>query len=444
LNFTWIKFLPKFIRRRIEGRETLQKAMANTGWMISDQILRMAVGLVVGVWIARYLGPELFGMFSYAIAFAMLFSPVAVLGLQGISVRHFIETPSSRNEIIGTTFLLIIVGGLAVFALAMWGIFIVRPDDTLMHWLVGITIAGAIFQAFSAIEYWFESQYQWKYVFLAKNPVFLIISLAKVGLIVMHAPLIAFVWAGLAEMVLGAAGLTITYRAAGFHLKDWGFKTTTAVNLLKDSWPLMLAMIMNVIYMRIDQIMLGDMAGSVELGFYSVAVRLSEVWMFIAVSVCASVYPAVVEAGTISEELFYDQLQKLYRIIALVSYTIAIPVMFASNWLIKVLYGAAYFKAGPLLAVLIWSVLFTNLGEARSVFLLSKNWTRIYLGCMVVGGLVNIGLNYLLIPMYGAMGAVIATCFSYWLAVHGICFIFKPLRKTGWMMTKAIIYPKVW
>jgi len=444
LHSTWLKFLPEFIRRKIAGRETLQKAITNTGWMIGDRILRMAVGLLVGVWLARYLGPELFGLFSYALAFAMLFSPVAVLGLEGITVRNFVETPLSRDEVIGTSFLLIIAGGLTVFALAMWAIFIVRPDDTLMHWLVGITAAGAIFQAFSIIEYWYESQYQWRHVFFAKNPAFLAISLVKIGLIVMHAPLVAFVWAGLAEIVLGAAGLAISYRMTGLRLKAWRFKGTTAVNLLKDSWPLMLAMIMTVIYLRIGQIMLGDMAGNAELGFYSVAVRLSEIWLFIPTAVCSSVYPAVVEARTISEELFYEQLQKLYRIMALVSYLIAIPVMFTAQWLVELLYGPAYGKAGPLLAVLIWSVLFTNLGEARSVFMLSKNWTRTYLACMMVGGLVNIGLNYLLIPSYGAMGAVIATCFSYWLAVHGVCFLFKPLHKTGWMMTKAIIYPKVW
>lgn len=444
MHSTWFKFLPEFIRRKIAGRETLQKAITNTGWMIGDRILRMAVGLVVGVWLARYLGPELFGLFSYAIAFAMLFSPVAVMGLEGITVRHFVETPSCRDEVIGTSFLLITAGGLTVFALALWAIFIVRPDDTLMHWLVGITAAGAVFQAFNIIEYWYESKYQWRHVFFAKNPAFLAISMTKIGLILMHAPLIAFVWAGLAEIVLGAAGLAISYRVTGRPLTAWRFKGATAVKLLKDSWPLMMAMIMTVIYLRIGQIMLGDMAGNAELGFYSVAVRLSEIWLFIPTAVCSSVYPAVVEARTISEELFYEQLQKLYRIMALVSYIIAIPVMFASPWLVKILYGPAYAKAGPLLAVLIWSVMFTNLGEARSVFMLSKNWTRTYLACMTVGGLVNIGLNYLLIPLYGAMGAVFATCFSYWLAVHGVCFLFKPLHKTGWMMTKAILYPKVW
>jgi len=231
---------------------------------------------------------------------------------------------------------------------------------------------------------------------------------------------------------------------AGLSIKAWRFKAATAVRLLKDSWPMFFSMVMTVIYLRIDQVMLGDMAGSVELGFYSVAVRLTEIWMFIPIAVCSSVYPAVVEAATISEELFYSHLQKLYNLMALIAYLIAVPVMFASGWLIEILYGAAYSKAGSLLAILIWSLLFTNLGGAREVFLLSKNWTRTYLGCMMAGGVVNIGLNYLLIPVYGAMGAVIATCFSYWLAVHGICFIIKPLRKTGWMMTRAIIYPKAW
>jgi O-antigen/teichoic acid export membrane protein len=444
VNPAWTRFLPEFVRRKIEGRHVLQKVIGNTGWMMGDQVLRMGVGLLVGVWVARYLGPELYGQFSYAIAFAMLFSPLAMLGLDGIVIRNFARNPSSRDELLGTSFPLMIAGGLAVFALAMAGIFIIRPADALAHWLVGITIAGAIFHAFNAIEFWFDSQLQWKFTFMGKIPPFLLVSLAKIGLIVVHAPLVAFAWAGLAEVAMGAAGLVLAYRANGHRLKAWRFNRATAGTLLKDSWPLMFSMVMTMIYLRIDQVMLGDMAGSGELGVYSVAVRLTEIWVFIPTAICSSVLPAIVEAETVSAELFYEQLQKLYKLMALVAYVVAIPVMFLSGWLVETLFGSAYAKAGPLLAVLIWTGLFTNLGTARTVFMISKNWTRVYFICMILGGIVNILLNYLLIPVYGAKGAVIATCLSYWFAVHGTCFLIRPLRETGWMLTKAIVYPKVW
>jgi O-antigen/teichoic acid export membrane protein len=111
---------------------------------------------------------------------------------------------------------------------------------------------------------------------------------------------------------------------------------------------------------------------------------------------------------------------------------------------VNFLYGPAYSKAGPLLAVLVWGSLFTNLGTARTIYMITKNWTKANLLSLLSGALINIVLNYCLIPSYGAMGAVTASLISYWFAVHGSCIFFRPLHKTAWMLTKAMIYPKVW
>jgi len=150
------------------------------------------------------------------------------------------------------------------------------------------------------------------------------------------------------------------------------------------------------------------------------------------------------ESWSTNKELFQEQIQKLYNLMALIAYAIAIPMTFLSGWLVELLFGTAYGEAGPLLAVLIWSGLFTSLSSARTLFLISMNWTRIFFFSLLLGCILNIVLNYFLIPVYGAMGAVIATFISYWFSLHGVCFFFKPLHKTGWMLTKAILYPKVW
>jgi O-antigen/teichoic acid export membrane protein len=85
-----------------------------------------------------------------------------------------------------------------------------------------------------------------------------------------------------------------------------------------------------------------------------------------------------------------------------------------------------------------------NLEIARSAFLSSMNWTRIHFVTVLLGCLLNIALNYLLIPRYGGMGAVIASLAAYWFAAHGTCFLFKPLFRTGVMLTRAMLYPKIW
>jgi O-antigen/teichoic acid export membrane protein len=441
---TWTRYLPSFIRQKLEGRLDLQKAIGNTGWMLGDTIFRSGVGLLVGIWIARYLGPSLYGAFSYAVAFTMLFSPVAMLGLDEIAIRKLVQDPSSRDEVLGSSFFLMIVGGVVVFGLATAGIFLIRPTDTLTHWLVGITAAGSIFQAFIAIEFWFESLLQWKFTVYAKNIAFLFISIIKIGLILMHAPLIAFAWAGLAEIAIGSAGLVIVYQVNGYRIATWLFSHAMAGKLLKDSWPLIFSTFLTMVYLKIDQVMIGTMAGNEELGVYSAAVRLSEAWNFIPVAICSSVFPAIVAAETTDEDLCYERMQKLYNLMALIAYCIAVPGMLLSDRIVDILFSTAYAKTGPLLSVLVWTMLFTNLTVARNIFMVAKNWLRINLVSTLLGCIMNVVLNYFLIPVYGAMGAIIASLISYWFAVHGTCFLFKPLRKTGWMLTKAMIYPKVW
>ena len=72
MNQRWIRYLPTFIRDRLEGRAYLQNVVTNTGWQFADNILRMGVGLAVGIWVARYLGPAQLGLFSYAVAIVIV------------------------------------------------------------------------------------------------------------------------------------------------------------------------------------------------------------------------------------------------------------------------------------------------------------------------------------------------------------------------------------
>ncbi|UJS18595.1 MAG: flippase [Candidatus Jettenia sp.] len=444
MNQTLMKFLPSFVRVRLESRVNLQNILANTGWLFIDKILRMGVGLFVGVWIARYLGPEQFGLFNYAVAFVMLFSAIATLGLDGIVVRDIVREPSKKNEILGTTFVLRLIGGSVAFLLSVAVISFIRSQDALIKWLIGIIAAGMIFQAFDTIDFWFQSQIKSKYTVYAKNTAFLLIAFVKVALISVKASLLAFAWAGLAEVIIGSVALVVIYRINKQYIKAWRSSISLARRLLKDSWPLILSSIMIMIYMRIDQIMLGNMISNKEVGLYSAAVRLAEVWYFIPMSIVSSLFPNIVEAKQIGDSFFYEKLQKLYNVMVFLAYIVAIPTTFLSNLAIKLLYGEAYSKAGALLSVLVWASLFVNLGVARSSFLTTMNWTKAHFLTVFLGCLINVILNYFLIPVYEGMGAAISTCIAYWFAAHGACFFYKPLHKTGFMLTKAIIYPRIW
>ena len=105
----------------------LRQVIGNTAWLFSEKILQLGLGLLVGVWVARYLGPEKFGLFNYAITFVAMFSPFANLGLDGIVVRDVARDPSNKDETLGTAFALKLIGGIVTLILAVGTIFLLNP-----------------------------------------------------------------------------------------------------------------------------------------------------------------------------------------------------------------------------------------------------------------------------------------------------------------------------
>jgi O-antigen/teichoic acid export membrane protein len=111
---------------------------------------------------------------------------------------------------------------------------------------------------------------------------------------------------------------------------------------------------------------------------------------------------------------------------------------------IKLLFGAQYAAATPMLIVLLWSDIFAILAVARNAYLLAMNWPRVMFLMSVIGAISNILLNIVLIPHYGGIGAAFASLISYWLVTHGGCYLYRPLFRTGHMLTKSLGYPRFW
>ena len=444
MNLSWSRFLPSSVKRRLEGRRNLQKIVSNTGWLFADKIIRMGAGLIVGIWVARYLGPSQFGLLSFSGSYVTLFSAISLLGLEAIIVRELVRNPSNSGDILGTTFLLRLIAGVAAFFMATGAIFVMRPGEPLTHGLVAIAGIGLFFHAVDVIDLWFQSQVRSKYVVFAKNGAFLAVTIAKIFLILLNASLIAFACANLFEVLLGAVGLILVYRLHGRQPYRWKVRLELVRKLLKECFPMVLSGIIFMVYLRIDQVMLGQMAGDREVGIYAAAVRVAEIWYFIPTAIVSSVFPDIVHSRETSEEIFYGKLQKLYNLLAFMGYAVAVPMAFLAGWVINVLFGPAYTAAGPMLAVLVWAGLFANLGVARNAYLLAMNKSRTLLFAVFTGAVSNVLLNLILIPRYGGMGAAIASCISYWFAAHGSCYLYRPLFRAANMLTRAIVYPKFW
>jgi O-antigen/teichoic acid export membrane protein len=263
-------------------------------------------------------------------------------------------------------------------------------------------------------------------------------ALLKIIFILIKAPLIYFVLAFTAEFFFLAIGLIWVYKFNCLKLIRWKFSKALSTSLLKDSWPLMLTGIVVVIYMKIDQIMIKHMINEEAVGLYAVAVRLCEAWYFIPVTICNSLFPAIVNAKNVSLIIYNNRLQKLYDILAWISIAIAIPITIFSADIIRLLFGTDFLQAAPVLTVYIWAGVAVFLGVASSQYLITENFTKLAFSRSFIGMVVNVLLNLALIPKYGIIGAAYATLVSYSLATFSILF-FRKTTNQFILMLKSVL-----
>lgn len=175
------------------------------------------------------------------------------------------------------------------------------------------------------------------------------------------------------------------------------------------------------------------------VGIYSVAVMLSEVWYFIPMAIVSSVAPSIIAAKKISEKVYYERIQKVFDLMALIAYSIAIPMTFLSSWIILLLFGENFAGAGPVLAIHIWAALFVFLGVAASPWRLNEGLMKFSLVTTPTGAIINVALNFILIPAYNVVGAAIATLVSHFVSAILVLFIIQRTRKIIFIMVKSIL-----
>lgn len=273
----------------------LRRYATNTSWLMAENLLRLVAGLLVGIYVARYLGPAQFGIYSYALAFAALFSAVAKLGLDSIVVRELVKDQTRELWILGTAFWLKLIGAVLAIGSILTALSLMNTDRMTAIY-IAIIATGMVFQSLEVVDFYFQSRVLSRYVSLCKLTQLILSTLLKIYGIMTQADLLWFVIITMLDQVTLGLSLFIAFRSrktGNFLLK---FDRLFAKSLLKESWPLIIAGIGVTLYMRIDQLMIEHYLGNEAVGIFSAAVRLSEAVYFIPTIICSSVFPALVAA----------------------------------------------------------------------------------------------------------------------------------------------------
>lgn len=437
------KVLRKLVINRIYRRFSTLKShqgfrryAINTTWMMAEQLLRIIAGLFVGIWIARYLGPEQFGVFSYVVAFSAIFTGIAKLGLDAIVVRELVNRPELRDVYLGTAFWLKVLGALLAITLISF-ILPLTSNDAKTNLFIFIVSTGFVFQSFEVVEFYFQSQVMAKIVSICKSVQLALSSIIKIYLVLIQAELLWFVIATALDAVCLGISYLMAYRIKNNTSFYKHFDAEVSKKLLKDSWPLILSSLVVMVYVRIDQVMIKEMLGDYEVGIYSAAVRLSEAFYFLPVLVSASLFPAIINAKKQGLNIYLSRMQRLYTFMIWSAVLIALPTTFLSAWLINLLFGSDYTGADRVLIIHIWASVFVFLAVSSGKYLTNEGKTKKVFARNLIGMVVNIALNFILIPRNGIEGAAVATLISWTISGYIYDFIDKDQYVMACQKTKG-------
>lgn len=376
--------------------------------MFAEQGFRMISAIFVGIYVARYLGPERFGVLSYAIAVVSIFMAISRLGMESILVRELVKHPGEKQQYIGTAFSLMLIAAMIGIGLVT-GIISMFENDFQTKLYVWIISIGLLFQTFLVVDYAFQAQVQAKFSSIAKSIALAFSAIIKVYLVLIQADLLLFAVAYVLDQALIACFLIVMYIKRQQPRFLFILNIQLVKPLLKSSWPIVLSALGGILYMRVDQVMIKNMLDAEQLGLYAAATRIYAGWIIIPFILAISLLPAIVRLKSGSPEQYEKNLVRLFALVFWMSIFVATITSFFSDLIIQLTFGVAYAGAGNTLAIVMWTAAFTALGSVTARYLTVENMEKKIAFRTAVALVINVTLNIILIPIYGIEGAAIAT-----------------------------------
>jgi O-antigen/teichoic acid export membrane protein len=386
----------------------VQRYALNTGWIFAEYFFRAVVGLLVGVYVARYLGPESYGVFNYILSVVGIFAVIGRLGLDGILTRELVQRPLDITTDLGTAFWMMVCSALVnlVLLAAVMSIFERNTHNVYFAVLAG---GSMIFQAFNIVDMYFQSRVEAKYVTICRVVGLATSSCLKILAVLSHASLLLF----FAIFMFEAAFLALLYmvvgRSKGLPGFFSSFSGTRAKKLILSSWPLIFTALAITFYMKLDQIMIKSMLGEREVGIYSAAVRIYDAWVMIPYLVSVSLLPAIIKSKSLDEGIYHQRLVYLFRFLFWLSVFVAIIVVIFSRPIILYSFGPAFQESTSVLAIVIFTTAWAALGSGSARYLVVEGMEKKIAVRTITTAVVNGLLNLLLIPRMGIQGAAVAT-----------------------------------
>ncbi|EFS4980892.1 flippase, partial [Salmonella enterica] len=413
----------------------IRKIIHNAGWLLFDKFARLAFGLLVGVWVARHLGPKTYGELAYVVTLVSFFQVIALLGMDSILVRDISNNKKEANEVLGSAlFLRLLSGVLCLFLVVLFTYFFNGYNTAVLVLLAG---GSLLFQCVDTIDIWFQSQSQSKRTVIAKLSSYTITNILRVFCILTNFPLWTFALLLSVDAMLASIALFYAYRTYKTTEK-WKPGLKKCKEILSESWPFMISGISIILYMRVDQVMIKNMLGEASLGVYAASLQFSTLWNFVPLTLSISIAPYIARKKKDGVEIYKKALKNTFLLFSVLGWMITLFVAALSPFIINIMLGAKYSSGTPVLAVHVITNLFICLGVAQSLWIVNERKGSLVLYKSLTGLIVCFISNFILIPIYGIEGAAISAVISQLSA----CILFNAIfcREIFFMQLRSLIF----
>lgn len=393
------------------NRPNLRAFAVNVGWLAADKLTRLFVAVFISAWIARYLGPERYGLLAYALTLVSMFQALSVLGLDNLVVRDIAAASVRAHVVLGTAMRLRALGAAGAYIALGATVAFLHGHDPTTAGVILLAGLAVLFQITDVIDLWFQSQLQSRRTVVAKMLSYLTTAAFKVCLIMAGSSLTWFAAAGAVEAALTALSLGVSYQLFRTDQR-WTWDPALARQLLRQSWPLLISGLSVFLYMRVSVIVLREQAGNAEVGLYSVGATLSEMWYFIPMTIFSSVAPIIARKRAEGGEAYRRTLRQIFSGMWALAFAVAALNIIGASTFVNLLYGHQYTKSAEVFAIHALTFIPVCIGVVQSVWLINEGRSKIALLQAIAGAGTALALNLLLTSRYGAHGAAIATVAS--------------------------------
>ncbi|WP_132051640.1 flippase [Pseudocnuella soli] len=388
--------------------KSYQKVIFNSFWIIFDKVIRMAGGLFIGIWFARYLGPFEFGVWNYAFSIISMTIPFINLGLNNVLLTDLIRKEEKGKILFNALLIKLFTGTVATLSIIVFAQLLGK--EPLTRVLLIILSFQCILFVSDVFDIFYQSRTESRLTVIVKSSAYLLFSIFKVFALLGNYGVVFFAYITVLELLVVFVLLLVFYfNVSKQKLHHWRPDWVLIKDLVRRALPFMAAEILITIYTRIDQVMLKNMVGNVELGKYSAAVRMSEIWYFIGSAISVSFYPTLIQLKEKGPQAYLEGFRKLFGVLSAIAILLSVLITFTANPIVHFLYGSEFEGAGLVLSIHIWTGVFVYLGVAASNWFMIEQKQSLLLVRTAAGAVMNVLLNLLLIPYFGGAGAAIAT-----------------------------------